>query len=72
MVNFHNISFFGLTRSDSADVHKKKTNAWTPPTQALIGRNKMRIRALCEDIDKEEIRAGNNDLEDEEDEDERD
>ncbi len=22
----HNISFFGLTRSDSADVHKKKTN----------------------------------------------
>mmetsp|Transcript_4672 Transcript_4672/g.7901 ORF Transcript_4672/g.7901 Transcript_4672/m.7901 type:complete len:197 (-) Transcript_4672:181-771(-) len=72
MVNFHNISFFGLTRSDSADVHKKKTNAWTPPTQALIGRNKRRIRALCEDIDKEEIRAGNNDLEDEEDEDERD
>eukprot|EP00986_Skeletonema_menzelii_P001358 scaffold366_cov153-Skeletonema_menzelii.AAC.20 len=63
-------------KSSSADKYVddglSKANAWTPPTQALIGRNKMRIRALCEDIDKEEIRAGNNDLEDEEDEDERD
>ncbi len=47
----HNISFFGLTRSDSADVHKKNIDSWTPPTQTLISRNKRRIRALCEDID---------------------
>ena len=52
-VNFHNISFFGLTRSESiADVLKKKTEDWTQPTQALIYRNKRRIRSFCEDIDK--------------------
>ena len=72
MVNFHNISFFGLTRSDIADVHKEKPEEWTPPTQAAIGRNKRRIRSFCEDIDKEEIRSGNNDSVDEEDEDEHD
>jgi len=66
MVNFHNISFFGLTRSDNADVHKKKTSDWTPPTQTVISRNKRRIRSLCKDIDKEKNGAGNdNDSEDE-------
>ena len=73
MVNFHNLSFFGLTRSDNVDVHQKKTCDWTPPTQSVIFRNKRRIRSFCEDIDKEKNGAGNdNDSEDEEDEDERD
>ena len=69
MVNFHNISFFGLTRSDAADVHKKNTSDWTAPTESAISRNTRRMRSLCKDIDKEKNGAGNdNDSEDEEDE----
>ena len=65
----HNISFFvfGLTRNDSADVHKKKTNTQTPPTQAVIRRNKRRIRSLYEDIDNGIVAAQDEDDNDSED-----